>query len=117
VRIAVTGGRDHLPSFEEMTGFSDLWARLGGAVLLHGGARGVDSAMAQWGHSHGVTVETFPADWKKHGPGAGPIRNGEMVKTADALIAFEGGKGTADCIRRAQQRALPVFSARTGGPL
>ena len=42
MRIAVTGGRDHLPTRAEIQVFLRLWRELGGTELHHGDARGVD---------------------------------------------------------------------------
>jgi hypothetical protein len=44
-----------------------------------------------------VTVEAHPADGKKHGRAAGPIRNQKMPEEKPELVvAFPGGRGTAD---------------------
>ena len=47
----------------------------------------------------------FPADWAKHGKAAGPIRNAEMLTEflPDYIVAFPGGKGTADMLRKAEK--------------
>lgn len=48
----------------------------------------------------------FPADWKKYKRKAGPMRNGEMAKIGNAVIAFWDGKstGTKDMIIRAKKQ-------------
>jgi acyl-CoA synthetase (NDP forming) len=55
-------------------------------------------------------VTSFPANWKKHGKSAGPIRNQLMLDVGkpDLVIAFPGGSGTADMIRRARKAGVPV---------
>lgn len=62
--------------------------------------------------SHGWTIEAVPADWKRFGNGAGPIRNQMMVnRGADRLIAAPvPGKstGTYDAMRRAKAAGIPV---------
>ena len=42
----------------------------------------------------------YPADWKQHGKAAGMIRNAEMVRAADWVVAFWDGKskGTKNTI-------------------
>lgn len=57
-----------------------------------------------------VAYLNYPADWEKHGRAAGPIRNEKMliVGTPDMVLAFPGGRGTADMIRKAEAAGLPV---------
>lgn len=81
------------------------------SVVLSGAARGVDTLGFDWGWANGVPVESYPADWKKHGRAAGPIRNQQMAERADALIAVWDGesRGTKDMIRRALSGGLKVY--------
>lgn len=60
--------------------------------------------------TNGIPVKRFPAEWKKYGRAAGPIRNQQMANYADALIAVWDGKsrGTADMIERAKRKNLKV---------
>src|SRR5688572_12086855 len=97
-RIAITGGRDHAPGAAEMRAFERLWKRHGGTVLLSGmcneetadaqAPRGVDAHLLMWARQRGVTVEPYRADWPTHGKAAGPIRNAQMVASADLLIVL-----------------------------
>jgi hypothetical protein len=49
------------------------------------------------------------ARWEQYGKRAGPLRNEEMIQSgADLVIAFAGGAGTADCVRRARRAGIPV---------
>ena len=57
-------------------------------AVISGGARGADSLAARFAASHGVPLIVVPADWKRYGRKAGPIRNTEIVARADALAAF-----------------------------
>lgn len=59
-------------------------------VVLHGGARGVDQMAGAMARGLGVTVEEFPADWRKHPKVAGFIRNQQMLESgADLVVAFK----------------------------
>jgi predicted Rossmann-fold nucleotide-binding protein len=53
----------------------------------------------------------FPANWPKHGKGAGFIRNQQMLNEGkpDLMIAFPGGKGTADMIEKAIKAGIKVI--------
>jgi ABC-type sugar transport system substrate-binding protein len=77
--------------------------------LINGGCHGADQLARNWAKKFGVTQETYPADWSK-GRIAGPIRNQEMIDRGkpDLVIAFPGGKGTADMVRRAREAGIPV---------
>lgn len=64
------------------------------ATLLHGAARGADSLAAQaiidGAGGPDVDVCSFPADWKRDGRAAGPIRNARMLAEGkpDRGLAF-----------------------------
>jgi len=83
----------------------------GGDVVIHGAARGVDTlAMTAAQMIPGVLHSPFPADWDKDGRAAGPIRNSRMLKEGnpDKVVAFPGGRGTADMVRKARGAGVPV---------
>src|SRR5690606_2237775 len=79
-------------------------------TLVHGGAPRADSEAAyvaayllDW------PVEAHPADWQRHARAAGRTRTQQTVDSAaDLVIAFPGGGGTADLIRRARAAGIPV---------
>ena len=106
MRVLVCGGRD----------FSDaaLMCRVlrdtlkAGDTLIAGAARGAD-ALAERFCPPGVTKEIYPADWQKYGKAAGPIRNQQMLDAKpDLVVAFPGGRGTADMVRRAEAAGVMV---------
>jgi hypothetical protein len=82
--------------------------------VLCGGARGVDLAGKMWAQAHAIPVGDYPADWARYGKAAGAMRNIEMAKNADALIAVWDGesRGTKHMIRIATERGLKVFVHR-----
>lgn len=120
MRLLVCGGRDYDAAevFNHLEGFAigdvEYVTRQSSvklSALIHGGARGADEGAAKWGWSEGLRVLEFKADWKKHGKAAGPIRNQKMIDEGrpDAVIAFPGGRGTADMVRRAEAAGIPVM--------
>lgn len=106
-RVLVCGGRDYV-NFDHVR---NVLAGLDGIkVIIEGGATGADYCAAHWAAKANVSVQTFPADWKTHGRAAGPFRNQRMIDEGkpDLVIAFPGGRGTADMIRRAEAAGVPV---------
>jgi hypothetical protein len=77
---------------------------------VSGTARGVDTLGERWAQLHGIPIKRIPADWPKYGKRAGFIRNGEMAKYADALIAIWDGesRGTGHMIALTENRGLKV---------
>jgi len=125
VRVAVTGGRDYEITPHEAREFrSALASQLiaSGArhlVLVHGGARGVDSRAAEIAEAAGYATAPYEAagDWMKrlgHGKVAGPMRSWQMLQGAHVLIAFPGGEGTAGCVQIALPAGISVI--RIGAP-
>lgn len=59
---------------------------------------------------HNLEIERFPADWKKYGKAAGPIRNDQMAQVADMVIAFWDGKskGTENMLRMANKYGVKM---------
>jgi hypothetical protein len=107
----VCGGRDFDDDVMFQSVMSDL-VRLRGmpAALVHGDAAGADSMAQEWGVRHALIVYAVPPDWHAHGRAAGPIRNQAMLdKYKPALVvAFPGGRGTADMVRRARDAGIDV---------
>lgn len=81
-----------------------------GAVIVSGGAKGADLLGERYAADRGLAVERHPPDWKRHGRGAGVIRNGEMVAASDMAVFFWDGasKGTADGIAKAKAKGIPA---------
>jgi hypothetical protein len=79
-------------------------------VVLSGGARGADRLGERYAAARGLGVERFLPNWGHHGRAAGVVRNAEMVMIADVAVFFWDGSspGTADGIRKARARGIPV---------
>lgn len=81
------------------------------SLLVCGTAKGVDTLGEDWAIENHIPIEYHPADWRRYGMAAGPIRNRWMAESADALIAIWDGQsvGTASMIYLAQKRNLKIF--------
>ena len=79
--------------------------------VVSGAARGVDTMGEQYALEEILDIKRFPADWDKHGKLAGFIRNEQMAKYADGLIAIWDGKspGTNHMIQTMLKNKKPVY--------
>lgn len=79
--------------------------------IVCGEARGVDSLGKRYGLENNITIKSFPADWNKFGKSAGYIRNEEMAKYANSLIAIWDGKskGTKHMIDLANKHDMDII--------
>jgi len=116
VRILVTGSRNWTDEQAIVRALALLGAERDRAttVIVHGDCpTGADAIVKRLAEEVGIPHEPHPADWKKHGTAAGPIRNQEMVNLgADVCLAFFLGdsRGTRDCRRRALRAGIKVVS-------
>jgi len=78
--------------------------------IVSGAARGADKMGEQFADEYGLEKVLCPADWDGLGKKAGYIRNEEMAKIADALIAFwdSKSKGTKHMIDLATKYKLSI---------
>lgn len=80
-------------------------------TIINGGAKGADNLAQMFAVARGCSWYVFNANWKRDGKAAGPIRNQRMLDEGkpDIVLAFEGGKGTADMVRRAKKTNVRVI--------
>lgn len=116
MRIVVTGGRDYTDRAALFLALDLLHAATRITRLAHGNARGADTLADDWARVRRVELQRYPADWDRHRKRAGAIRNRAMLdaERPDVVVAFPGGRGTADCVRAAGERGIPVLDLRTG---
>ncbi len=88
-------------------------------TFVHGDCpRGFDKICSEWvqkwnDSSIQVVEEKHPADWVRHGPKAGPLRNSEMVELgANFVIAGwngdDSGSGTLDVMKKAAKANIDM---------
>ncbi|MDD4411986.1 MAG: DUF2493 domain-containing protein [Bacilli bacterium] len=79
-------------------------------IIVSGTARGADKLGERYAKEKGYKIDPHPANWDFHGKSAGYIRNEEMAKCSDALIACWDGKskGTKHMIDLANKYGLKV---------
>lgn len=78
--------------------------------VIHGGASGADNLAKWWASERRISCRAFPADWKQFHRAAGPIRNADMLTQGkpDLVVAFPGGKGTANMVQQAKNAGVPI---------
>lgn len=124
MRILVCGGRNYTNRkiLEEI--LSDYWysrshEQQNEFVLIHGDARGADRLARDWclRTCYEWCHAPFPADWNKYGRSAGPIRNKQMLDEGkpSVVLAFPGGKGTANMIKLAIEAGVEVIQVDEEG--
>lgn len=118
-RIIITGGRKRESSLDYTRLDNAIWVLdhtgllTGHPAIIQGGcATGIDALARKVAEEYDIRMETFPANWKKHGRAAGPIRNQQMANAgADLCLAFPSAcksTGTWDMIRKAVAAGIDV---------
>jgi hypothetical protein len=109
MKILVCGGRD----FGNYHRARDvLYAYLDRVTcIIEGGARGADALGRMFANDYNIPLKTFPANWERYGRSAGHIRNQQMLDEGhpDLVIAFPGGRGTANMIERAKKAGVETI--------
>jgi hypothetical protein len=90
--LGITGSRDWQDE-QRVIDYLDYQREVYGEELtiVAGAAKGVDTIAEKWADTHNVHKIILPCthrDWKLHGKAAGHYRNAEIVKLADAVVAF-----------------------------
>lgn len=110
-RVIIAGGRDFKDYNYLAKTMDNLLSNIKGDItVVCGKAKGADTLGEQYAKERGYLVQYFPANWDRYGKAAGYIRNTEMAKNADALVAFWDGEslGTRHMIEIAKTRGLKV---------
>ena len=110
MRVLVCGGRDY---WDKDKVFSVL-REIKPTAIIEGGCGGADHLAYKYWLTKcdldKVKWLRFTAEWDRYGRSAGPRRNDRMLKEGkpDLIVAFPGGRGTADMVERARKAGVPV---------
>lgn len=126
MKLIIAGSRhisgcDAEPLISEAV-YQSGWPLASITEVVSGAAWGIDAAGEWWAEKCvRIPVRRFEAEWRKHGPAAGPIRNAAMADYADALLAIKPAasenietRGTDNMIRQATERGLRVVVCIVG---
>ncbi len=106
MKVIVCGGRDYDDYDTVCEVMNTVQKQRGFTTVVQGGARGADMLGKRWALENNYPYEEYTADWAKYGKAAGVLRNQEMLEESGAqiVIAFPGGTGTYDMIKRARRK-------------
>lgn len=106
MKVIIAGGRYFKPKKHHEDLLRALHKEYNFTEIFSGGAKGADEFGEKFASENEIPVRKFPAKWAELGNRAGPIRNWEMAREADAVILFSGGKGTASMRHHAMTREV-----------
>lgn len=112
MRLVCTGGR-HFENQNLAEGV--LFTLKPEEVFVGDCPSGLDLIVREYCKIKNIRLKIFTADWDSLGRSAGPTRNGHMLFAAGDMalvIAFPGGRGTADCVRQAKARGMLVLEVK-----
>lgn len=99
----------------------DVMLELRPTLVIEGEAAGADSMAREAAEDYLIAVLPFPADWKKYGRAAGPIRNSQMLKEGkpELVVAFHDdittSKGTKNMVEQAKKNGIKVLVYNSKG--
>ena len=104
MRVLVRGGRDFDDAGLMISVLNRLHTEKFFSVLIHGDARGADKIADAWASCRGIPRE--PYEVRR----ASALRNQRMLDEGkpDLVVAFPGGGGTKDMVRRAAKAGLSI---------
>ena len=110
LKVAVVGGRD----FKDEQRLKNVLDAINPTHIVSGGARGADTLARHYAIDNRIPCKEFIPKWELFGNSAGPIRNKEIVRASDMIVAFWDGKsrGTKSTIDIAKQyrKRLAVYN-------
>jgi hypothetical protein len=87
--------------------------------VVSGCARGVDRLGERRATARNIPVKRFPAEWERLGKAAGFLRNEQMARYAEALVAVwdQKNNGSRHMVHRATELELALLVVSTRGEI
>ena len=103
MRVLICGGHDFDDRAKLAATLNRLHDEWRFAVVVASGSRGADTLAEEWANARGLACHRVP--WT---PGT---RNRQMLDEGrpELVVAFPGGIGTADMVRRARRAGIEVI--------
>jgi len=110
-RILVCGGRTYNNEAFLFSVLDRALLDFGSICIIQGGAKGADLLSKKWAKLHEIACFQCDANWDCYDNKAGSIRNQWMLEFArpDMILAFPGGAGTADMVRRGKAAKVETY--------
>jgi hypothetical protein len=108
MKVLVCGGRH----YDNWVQVEEVLENFAITELIHGDATGADKLAHDYAQSRYIPIRRYPAEWCVYGSSAGPRRNKRMLDEnpdIEYVIAFPGGRGTANMVKQARGRGIKVL--------
>lgn len=105
-RMMITGSRKITDEDYIFECLNSIYKRRKFNLLIHGGARGVDTIAEKWAKKKGIPILKFTPDWSLYGISAAIRRNTVMADQCDFGVAIwdSSSKGTVDAMQKLKSR-------------
>lgn len=114
--VMFTGHRNKLATEESLTEATRPY--LSNCIWIHGGAVGFDTQVQGFAKSIGIEPKVFKPEYDKYPPKIAPIiRNKEMLKMCDVVIALYDGRksgGTYQVVSDARKMGKEIILLELG---
>jgi len=118
MRLAIIGGRDfndyELLNRTISLHFDSNYGIIAFDEIVSGGAKGADSLGARFAKQYNIKLTEYLPDWEKYGKRAAFLRNEDIIKNADFVLAFWDSisKGTGNSLsiaKRLKKATLTIY--------
>ena len=111
MKLAIIGSRT-FNNYELMK--TEVFPFINCDIILSGGAKGADNLAEKFAHQNNKKIVILKPQWHKFGKSAGLIRNIEIVKQSDLIIAFwngqsKGTKHSIDTAKKMKKRIITIL--------
>lgn len=109
--LIIAGSRNLKVTIEDLDSYITNDFVINPSSIISGGATGIDTCANKYANYKKIAFIPFPADWKKHGKAAGPIRNKLMAEHGDVLLLIWDGKskGSASMKKEMEKLNKPIY--------
>jgi hypothetical protein len=116
MKVIIAGSRS-ATDYQDLLNAIDIVSMINGwdiSEVVSGTARGADRLGERWAKENNILLKRFPADWDRWGKMAGMLRNADMAKYGNALLALWDGvsRGTFNMIDLAKENDLKIYIHR-----
>ena len=116
MRVIIAGSRHMQTADYPLIGQAVSASGFTPTEIVSGMAPGADTLGMAWAVANNLPIKKFPADWKRYGRAAGPIRNSQMRDYAQALIVliWANSRGSLNMLLQMQKAGKPIFAVPDG---